>query len=89
MPAVVEFDGETIYRKQLDQGIMKLNPCRKYLINVGSVGQPRDGDNHAKYMIYDSEKQHLDLRYVSYDIASVAAKIIARGLPEAHARRLW
>jgi len=89
MPAVVEFDGKTIYRKRLDQGIRKLNPCRKYLINVGSVGQPRDGDNHAKYMIYDSEKQHLDLRFVSYDIATVAAKIIAMGLPEAHARRLW
>lgn len=89
IPAVIAFDGESVCRKRPDPGITRLDPGRKYMINVGSVGQPRDGDNHAKYVIWDSEKQQLELRYVSYDIASVAAKITAMGLPEAHARRLW
>jgi diadenosine tetraphosphatase ApaH/serine/threonine PP2A family protein phosphatase len=89
MPAVIAFDGDSVCRKRPDRGITSLDSDRKYMINVGSVGQPRDGDNHAKYIVYDSEKEHLDLRYVSYDIASVAAKITAMGLPEAHARRLW
>ncbi len=89
VPAVVGFDGRSIYRKRLRPGITQLHPDRKYMINVGSVGQPRDGDRHAKYVIWDSDTHHLELRCVSYDIASVAGKIMAMGLPEAHARRLW
>ncbi len=89
MPAVISFDGQSVYKKPLKQGITLLHPGRKHMINVGSVGQPRDGDSHAKYVVWDSEKQQIDLRYVSYDITSVADKIISMGLPEEHARRLW
>jgi len=89
IPAIIEFDGRSVSKQRLKQGLFALNQGRKYIINVGSVGQPRDGDNHAKYAIWDSEKDQLELRYVSYDIGTVAGKITALGFPEAHARRLW
>jgi diadenosine tetraphosphatase ApaH/serine/threonine PP2A family protein phosphatase len=66
-----------------------LNAQLKYIINIGSVGQPRDGSNKAKYAIYDPNEGRLDIRYVAYDIAATAKKIKAAGLPEAHAKRLW
>jgi predicted phosphodiesterase len=89
IPAIIEFDGGAVTEQRLKQGRFDLDKKRKYIINVGSVGQPRDGDSHAKYAIWDSEKYQLELRYVSYDIWAVAEKITALGFPEAHARRLW
>jgi diadenosine tetraphosphatase ApaH/serine/threonine PP2A family protein phosphatase len=89
IPAIIEFDDRSVSQQKLKRGLFILNQNRKYIINVGSVGQPRDGDNHAKYAIWDSEKGQLELRYVSYDIGTVADKITALGFPEAHARRLW
>jgi predicted phosphodiesterase len=89
MPALIEFDGQTLKRKPFGRGTIKLNSERQYIVNIGSVGQPRDGDNHAKYVIWDSEKDQLDLRFVSYDIARVVNKILAANLPKEHALRLW
>jgi predicted phosphodiesterase len=65
-----------------------LLPGMKYLINIGAVGQPRDGDLRAKYVIWDSAADLLDIRGVPYDAQAAAAKIRAAGLPESHARRL-
>jgi len=62
--------------------------CR-YIINVGSVGQPRDGDNRAKYVIWDSASRQVDVRYIAYDIAKTASRILELGFPEFNARRLW
>jgi predicted phosphodiesterase len=70
------------------EGLNRLQPDHKHLINIGSVGQPRDGDIRAKYVIWDSSEETLDIRCVSYDAQAAAAKIIAAGLPEVHARRL-
>jgi len=61
----------------------------RYLINAGSVGQPRDGDNRAKYAVLDIAELVLNVRFVSYDIAAAASKIVAAGLPKVHADRLW
>lgn len=61
----------------------------RYLINIGSVGQPRDGDNRAKYAVFDTSGCSLEIRFVAYDIAAAAAKIVAAGLPKTHANRLW
>ncbi|MGD8563871.1 MAG: metallophosphoesterase family protein [Desulfarculaceae bacterium] len=74
--------------QDLDQGIYPLKPGERYLFNVGSVGQPRDGDPRAKYVIYDSQAHTLEVRFVPYDIASTAAKIRALGFPEYFAARL-
>ncbi len=73
---------EYFYRK------ITLDPERRYFINVGSVGQPRDGDWRAAYVIYDSGERSLELRRVSYDVATTQAKIRKAGLPEALAERL-
>nr|MDJ0721561.1 hypothetical protein [Desulfobacterales bacterium] len=60
----------------------------RYIINVGSVGQPRDGNNNAKYVLFDTATQTVELRYVPYDVESTVQKILDAGLPEAHALRL-
>lgn len=65
-----------------------IQPGAKYFINVGSVGQPRDGDWRACYVIYDMERQRIDFRRVEYDIATTQRKILEAGLPEMLAERL-
>lgn len=60
----------------------------KYFINVGSVGQPRDGDWRAAYGIYDLEHKLVVVRRVEYDIATTQQKILAAGLPEMLAERI-
>ncbi len=65
-----------------------LEPGKKYFVNVGSVGQPRDGDWHAAYCIYTPNEQRVDLRRIEYDIWSAQDKIVAAGLPQRLADRL-
>jgi len=60
----------------------------KYFINVGSVGQPRDGDWRACYAIFDTEERLLVFRRVEYEIAKTQEKILAAGLPEMLAERI-
>jgi len=59
----------------------KIEPDKKYFVNVGSAGQPRDNDPRAAYTIYDMEKETIELRRVSYDIAETKRKIREAGLP--------
>jgi predicted phosphodiesterase len=87
--ALVRFNGKLVERLPLDCGIAELDPDHKYIINIGSVGQPRDGNNNAKYVIWEPDANRIEVRFVPYDIASVVAKIEAAGLPEVHGRRLW
>ena len=61
---------------------------KKYLINVGSVGQPRDGDPRAAYVIYNLEEGTIELRRLDYDLEKTPAKILDAGLPERLANRL-
>ncbi|MFP4672167.1 MAG: metallophosphoesterase family protein [Desulfohalobiaceae bacterium] len=61
----------------------------KALINVGSVGQPRDGDNRAKYVIWEPEARQLQIRGVAYDIQKTAQGILDLGFPSFYANRLW
>ncbi len=61
---------------------------RRWLVVVGSVGQPRDGTPAAAYSIYDTTKHDVISIRVPYDIDTAAAKIRKAGLPEALARRL-
>ena len=60
----------------------------RYLINVGAVGQPRDGDARAAFGFYDTETRVVTLARAPYDVAAAQAKIIAAGLPEVLAQRL-
>lgn len=67
---------------------MRIEPGRKYFINAGSTGQPRDGDWRAAYCIYDSEKNVVELHRVKYDLDTAQKKIIKAGLPRLLAERL-
>ena len=60
----------------------------KYLVNPGSVGQPRDGDPRAAYAIVDTDAQRIDLFRVPYDVEAAQAKVMKAGLPEVLAQRL-
>ena len=62
--------------------------CSKVLMNVGSVGQPRDEDPRAAYAVYDTETHRASIRRIEYDIAGVQRKIRTAGLPEVLAHRL-
>ena len=65
-----------------------IEPGMKYFINTGSVGQPRDGDWRACYVIYDLSTSTVIFRRVEYDIATTQQKIRAAGLPEVLAERI-
>ena len=65
-----------------------LNPNHKYLINVGSVGQPRDGDCRASFATFETEDRVVRLHRVDYDIQQAQQKILDAGLPEKLALRL-
>ncbi len=67
---------------------IKVQPGHKYLVNVGSVGQPRDGDWRPAFVTYDTDESLLELHRISYDIKTAQEKILAAGLPERLAARL-
>jgi predicted phosphodiesterase len=66
----------------------RVEPGRKYFVNVGAVGQPRDGNPKAAYVVYDMDEGSIELRRLEYDIASAQKKIREAGLPERLADRL-
>jgi len=61
---------------------------RKQLINVGSVGQPRDREERACYLVYRPERKDVCWRRVDYDIEAAQSAILAAGLPPRFAYRL-
>lgn len=60
----------------------------KYIVNVGSVGQPRDGNPKASFAIYDTKSNLVTIERVDYDIPKAQSKILSAGLPELLANRL-
>jgi len=75
--------------KSVEAKQVKPKPDTRFIVNVGSVGQPRDRDPRACFAIWDSDKQNLTYVRVEYDIESAAAKILAAGLDEKFAKRLF
>jgi predicted phosphodiesterase len=67
---------------------IKLEKGARYLINPGSVGQPRDRDPRAAYVIYDSEARKIKFYRVEYDVSACQKKILEANLPSALAERL-
>jgi predicted phosphodiesterase len=86
---LLALDGRTVRHAPVPEGGIYLQEGLKYLINAGSVGQPRDGDNRSKYLVWDSEERRLEGRFVRYDIARTVNGILALGLPRINADRLW
>jgi len=70
------------------QMLVQMRDGCKYLLNPGSVGQPRDGDPRAAYAIVDTEHRRIELFRVKYPVEETQAKIIRAGLPEVLAQRL-
>ena len=69
--------------------VLELEPDDYYLINPGSVGQPRDGDPRAAYALYSPDDRTVEFRRVPYDIGKAAAKILQAELPQSLAMRLF
>jgi predicted phosphodiesterase len=67
---------------------LAIEEAKRYFINVGSVGQPRDGDWRAAYCIYHVDKNVVEQRRIKYDLATAQKKIIQAGLPRLLADRL-
>jgi len=96
-PTSVCFHGHThvpvVYQKhgsvnKSEYATLQVRLGEKYFVNVGSVGQPRDGDPRAAYAVYDLEKGEIELRRMAYDIETTQRKIREVGLPERLAARL-
>ena len=67
---------------------IKLDKNTSYIVNVGSVGQPRDGDPRACYVIYDEDNNAVEIKRVPYNIKEAQNKILNAGLPQVLAERL-
>lgn len=78
--------GDTV--EPLEEMSVKLEMGRKYFINVGSAGQPRDGDWRAAYATFDVESQEVVIHRLEYDVETAKEKILQAGLPEMLALRL-
>lgn len=89
LPFAIFYDGgDTAYhRRDADGGWIDVSEGR-WICNPGSVGQPRDGDPRAAYMIFDPAENRLAHHRVSYDIPLVQKQILELGLPESNANRL-
>ncbi|MGA2224680.1 MAG: metallophosphoesterase [Syntrophobacteraceae bacterium] len=84
------FADATVRHHSLREGIFTLDSQAKYIISVGSVGQPRDGyNNNAKYALWNTIQKSVEIRFVPYDISKTAEKIISLGFPGINATRLW
>lgn len=68
--------------------VLRLQEDKRYLVNPGSVGQPRDRDWRSSYALYDSKEHLLEFRRVEYDVASAQKKILEAGIPPTFALRL-
>jgi diadenosine tetraphosphatase ApaH/serine/threonine PP2A family protein phosphatase len=71
-----------------ETGTIRIEPGFQYLLNPGSIGQPRDRDPRAAYGLWDRDERTVTIRRVSYDLHEAARKILHAGLPRALADRL-
>jgi len=74
--------------KDDEPALITLDADVRYLINPGSIGQPRDGDWRAAFAIYDSEKERVEFYRTPYDLATTQGKMREAGLPEPLIARL-
>ncbi len=64
-----------------EEGTLEMVEGTRYLINPGSVGQPRDGDPRAAYLVLDFDRRTATWRRIGYDIAAAQQAIVDAGLP--------
>ncbi len=87
-PAVYYRNGSgNVKAVQIGEPLQLREDCR-HIVNVGSVGQPRDGDPRSCYVIFDSDAKKIEFRRVEYDVASAQEKMTAAELPSFLVERL-
>jgi len=86
--AIYGLDHGVLKKKKLLKCRLSLAKSRRYIINTGSVGQPRDSYNEAKYIIWDSDHYTIESRFVPYDYHNAARMIIKAGIPKQYAEVL-
>jgi diadenosine tetraphosphatase ApaH/serine/threonine PP2A family protein phosphatase len=85
-PCIFELvDAETII---MNSDHVRIREGRRYIVNVGSVGQPRDGDPRACLCVYEDQEGEIMIRRVAYDIERAQTRIKEAGLPSVLANRL-
>ncbi len=86
-PAIIIYDknGDIDY---IDSEAIEVTEGKKYIINVGSIGQPRDGNPDSCYCVYDTNKKSIKIKRVPYEVHLAQKKIIDAGLPHFLAARL-
>jgi len=84
---VFELKGNSV--EELPPIDFELEPDRKYIVSVGSVGQPRDYDNRASYTVYDSDARRFEFKRIEYDIETAADKVLRAKLERTFAHRLF
>ncbi|MEE9515391.1 MAG: metallophosphoesterase family protein [Candidatus Brocadiales bacterium] len=87
VPAAVLKDADGSIRTETKEEV-SLKDAKQAIINVGSVGQPRDKDPRACYVLYDTDAALIRFRRLEYDIDAASKKIREAGLPEIEAERL-
>ncbi len=81
--------GETrLLMLEEDHGVLRLDPDARYLINPGSVGQPRDHNPKASYALFDADALEVEWHRVDYDRRAARDRIAAAGLPDVLGQRL-
>jgi diadenosine tetraphosphatase ApaH/serine/threonine PP2A family protein phosphatase len=68
---------------------VQILPDHRYVFNVGSVGQPRDGDWRASYGIFDTKARSFEVRRAEYDVDTASEKIVRLGFPLTLSERLF
>lgn len=87
VPGVISYDDIQGCRVERSS-IIQAEAGRRYLINTGSIGQPRDGVCAASFALVDPERGRINMRRIPYDVTGAQEKIRARGLPDSLASRL-
>ena len=90
LPVIFSIDAQGAVEGELVRGAatFRLDPSRRYLINPGSVGQPRDRNPDSSFAIFDSARRTVQFFRVPYDYTKTQAAILKAGLPQALAERL-
>jgi len=90
LPVVFHYENELFdgFVPECAETTIDLGSAARYLVNAGSVGQPRDGDPRAAYGVYDSQLASLTLKRVEYPVDAAQRRILSAGLPASLANRL-
>lgn len=79
---------QLIFHGPRDRQSVRFEPGWKYVVNPGSVGQPRDADPRASYAVLDAGAREIEVSRVAYPVQQACDRIIAAGLPKVLGQRL-